>query len=329
MRNTVVSLLLVMALATTGEAAKRQYAYLRAGNVSDVSAAISGGVVLMGGGADVDQAFEWMCARAGYGDFLIIRAEGTDAYNPYVQQVCPGVNSVATLIVPSADAANDSFVAATMRDAEAIFIAGGDQSTYVTEWAGTALQDELNAAIARGVPVGGTSAGMMALTQFVYAALASQGVASGQALTNPYSKYLTFDRDLASVPSLENTIGDSHFVARDRMGRTLAFMCRVAASGWTLAPRAIALDEATALLIDARGSASIVGPGTAYFLAADGPAEVCQPRTPLTYSSIAVYKVWNGGAFNLGNWHGNGGLSYALSATAGVLSSTQPGGSVY
>lgn len=329
MRNVVVGLLLVVALASTSEAAKKQYAYIRAGSVSDVSPGTAGGIVLMGGGLDVDRAFEWMCDRAGYGDFLIIRATGTDAYNPYVQQLCPGVNSVSTLIVPTSEAASDSFVAATMRDAEAIWIAGGDQSTYLTEWAGTALQDELNAAIVRGVPVGGTSAGMMVLTQFVYAALASQGVTSSQALANPYSRYLTFDRDFASILDLENTIGDSHFVTRDRMGRTLAFMGRVAASGWTIAPRAIALDEETALLIDAQGSGSVVGSGTAYFLSAGGPAEVCQAKTPLTYSNVAIYKVSSGGGFNLGSWNGYGGLSYAVSATAGVLSSTQPGGGIY
>jgi hypothetical protein len=36
----------------------------------------------MGGGTDVDAAFQWMCQRSGGGDFLVIRATGTDAYNP-------------------------------------------------------------------------------------------------------------------------------------------------------------------------------------------------------------------------------------------------------
>jgi len=34
---------------------------------------------------DADDALQWMCQRSGGGDFLVIRATGTDAYNPYIQ----------------------------------------------------------------------------------------------------------------------------------------------------------------------------------------------------------------------------------------------------
>src|SRR5262249_16299700 len=144
---------------TPGFAAK-QYSYFRVGNSNDVTTSTTGGTVLMGGGTDVDAAFQWMCGRSGNGDFLVIRATGTDAYNPYIQQLCPTENSVATLIIPNRTAANDPFVISTMQSAEALWIAGGDQSDYINFWKGTPVQDELNALIARGVPVGGTSAGM-------------------------------------------------------------------------------------------------------------------------------------------------------------------------
>ena len=331
MRNCAFGLLLAAAFAflvVPGEAAKK-YTYYRVGSASDVGTATTGGTVLMGGGTDVDAAFQWMCGKAGNGDVLVIRTTGTDAYNPYILDLCPGVNSVATLIVPTTSGANDPFVANAVRSAEAIFIAGGDQSTYIINWKGTLLQTELNAAIARGVPVGGTSAGLMVLTQFVYSALLSQGVTSSQALADPFTKYITLDRDFVGIPTLVNTIGDAHFVTRDRMGRELAFMCRVAANGWTQLPKGIAVDEQTAVLVDTSGSASVVGTGTAYFLAALGPAAVCQPKKPLTYGNVGVYRIRAGGTFNLDRWVGSGGTSYSVSATAGVLSSTQLGGSVY
>jgi cyanophycinase len=320
MRQFAIVILLVLLSVVPGEAGKR-FTYIREGNPANVYTATSPGFVLMGGGTDVDEAFQWMCDLAGGGDFLVIRATGTDAYNPYVQQLCPGVNSVSTLIVPTVAAASDPFVVATVKDAESIWIAGGDQSNYVA-WKGTGLQDELNAAIVRGVPVGGTSAGMMVLTQFIYSALGSQGVTSSQALGNPYNKYITLDREFASVPGLEATIGDSHFVTRDRMGRTLAFMCRIASSEWSHQPRAIAVDEQTALLIDNDGRVTVVGLGTAYFLQAPGPAESCRANTPLTYTGIDVYRVTAGATFNLGTWRGRGGLLYRVSAIAGVMSST-------
>lgn len=326
MRHVVIGILLVLLSAIPTEAGKK-YTYIRVGSATNVYTATTPGVVLMGGGYDVDAAFQWMCGLAGHGDFLIVRATGTDAYNPYVQQLCPGLNSVATLIVPSVSGANDPFVIGAMKDAEAIWFAGGDQSNYV-EWKGTGLQAQLNAAIARGVPVGGTSAGMMVLTQYIYSALLNQGVTSSQALANPFNRYITLDQDFATIPDLAGIVGDSHFVTRDRMGRTLAFMARIAKAGWSYQPRAIAVDEQTALLIDEWGGASVVGAGTAYFLRALAPAETCEPSMPLTYLNVNVYRVAPGATFDLARWSGHGGLPYQVSAIAGVLSSTQ-GDAIY
>ena len=68
-------LLLLSALA-----AEPDYVYQRAGNEAGVETAVKGGVVLMGGGKDVPEAFAWMLERSGGGDFLVLRAAGTPAY---------------------------------------------------------------------------------------------------------------------------------------------------------------------------------------------------------------------------------------------------------
>jgi len=324
----VSATILVIAIAHPAFAAK-QYSYFRVGNAADVTTATTGGTVLMGGGTDVDAAFQWMCGRSGNGDFLVIRATGTDAYNPYIQQLCPAENSVATLIIPNRAAASDPFVIATIQSAEALWIAGGDQSNYINDWTGTPVQDGINSLIGRGVPVGGTSAGMNVLTEFVYSALASQGVTSSQALADPFTRYITLDRDFASVAALQGIIGDPHFSSRDRMGRDLAFMCRIYLNGWSPTPRDIAVDERTALLIDPRSATTVVGSGSVYFMQAPGAPEVCEPKTPLTYQNISVYRIDSTGSFNLAKWSGQGGTTYTVSAVAGVLSSTQPGGSIY
>ena len=96
--------------------AAKQYSYFRVGNANDVTTTTTAGTVLMGGGTDVDAAFQWMCGRSGNGDFLVIRATGTDAYNPYIQQLCPTENSIATLIIPNRAAASDPFVVATIQN---------------------------------------------------------------------------------------------------------------------------------------------------------------------------------------------------------------------
>ncbi len=280
----------------------------------------------MGGGADVDEAMRWLIGRAGGGDILVLRATGTNAYNPYIAGLGP-VNSAATLVLTAAAAASDPFVIDKVRRAEAVFIAGGDQSDYVRMWKGTPLAEAIRAAAARGVPVGGTSAGLAVLGQFVYSAL-NASAASSTVLADPYHASVTLDRGFLDLPGLESVITDSHFVTRDRMGRLVTFLARLVQDSWVGEGRGIGVDERTAVLVDASGSATVAGSGNAYFLRAPAPA-VCQPRTALQVSGVAVYRLAASGAFNLRTWTGAGGAAYRLSAASGSLTSDQPGGSVY
>jgi cyanophycinase-like exopeptidase len=325
----IISAILFIGCAVAPAFSAKQYSYFRVGNTGDVTTATTSGTVLMGGGTDVDAAFQWMCQRSGKGDFLVIRATGTDAYNPYIQQLCPGGNSVATLIIPNRTAASDPFVIATIQNAEALWIAGGDQSNYINYWQGTPVQQELNNLIARNVPIGGTSAGMNVLAQFIYSAQASQAITSSEALADPFSKYITLVRDFVNVAILQGIIDDPHFVTRDRMGRDLAFMCRIYTNGWSSAPRDIVIDEKTALLIDSGGNGKVAGSSTVYFLQAPGAPQTCQAGIPLTYQNVGVYRINASGSFNLSTWKGKGGVAYTVSANAGVLSSTQANGSIY
>ena len=302
-----------------------------AGNAADAqpSATLSPGLVLMGGGTDVDAAFQWMCQRAGGGDFLVIRTTGTDAYNPYIQQLCPQMDSVETIIITSVTGANSTYVSTQIQNAEALWIAGGDQSTYVALWRGTAVQSGVNFLLnSKLAPVGGTSAGLAVLSQFIYTG-AIGSVTSSQALANPFHRYVTIDRDLFQSSLGVNKLYDSHFVTRDRMGRSLVFLARIVNNGWATQPRAIGIDEETALLVMPGGAATMVGTGAAYFLQAPGPAQVLADKTPLTYLNIGVYKAPQGATFNLSTWTGTGGVAYTLNVNNGSVTSTQAGGNIY
>ena len=290
---------------------------------------LSAGLVLMGGGTDVDAAFQWMCQRAGGGDFLVIRTTGTDAYNPYIQQLCPQMDSVETIIITTLTGANSAYVSTQIQNAEALWIAGGDQSTYVSLWRGTAVQNGVNFLMnSKGAPVGGTSAGLAVLSEFIYTG-AVGSVTSSQALANPFHRYVTIDRDLFQSSLGGNKLYDSHFVTRDRMGRSLVFLARIVDNGWAAQPRGIGIDEETALLVTPDGAGIMVGTGAAYFLQAPGPAQVLAAKTPLTYFNVGVYKVPQGGSFNLSTWSGTGGVAYTLNVNAGSLTSSQAGGSIY
>jgi cyanophycinase len=309
----------------------KPYQYFRLGNPADVQSRTEPGFALIGGGKDLDPAFQWMCHRSGGGDFLILRATGTDAYNPYLQSLCHQ-NSVSTLVIPDKRAANDPFVSQTIAHAEAIFISGGDQANYINFWKGSPVQKELNAAIHRGVPIGGTSAGLAVQGEYIYSAQkdppAGPDLRSTLALADPFHFQVVIARGFLENPALADTITDTHFVTRDRMGRLLVFMARILASGDVKQIKGIGIDEQTAVLLEPDGHSSIVGMGAAYFLCAATPAPVLKGGTPLSIHNISVQKVPPGGSFDLRSWKGTA-THYTFDVVAGAIHSTQPTHSVY
>lgn len=115
-----------------------------------------------------------------------------------------------------------------------------------------------------------------------------------------------------------------------RSDRTLAHVLSAhREQRWATQPRAIGIDEETAVLVLPNGAGSMVGVGAAYFLQAPGPAQVLADKTPLTYLNIGVYKVPQGATFNLSTWTGTGGVAYTLNVNNGSVTSTQAGGNIY
>ena len=309
------------------------YQYIRIGNAQNVSTKATAGYALLGGGDDLDEAFEFLCDKSGGGDFLVLRAAGDDDYNDYINKLCK-TNSVATLIIPDRESANDPKVAYIIHHAEAVFIAGGDQARYINGWMSTAVQEALNAHIAAGKPIGGTSAGLAVLGQYIYSAQGDapddDDLKSALPLANPYMPRVTVRRDFVQIDLLQNTLTDTHFAIRDRMGRTLTFLARIMKDGWSPAPREIAVDEKSGVLVERNGKARVIGSGKgAYFLSVRGGPEVCRENTPLTFRDIAVYRGPTGSSFNLQEWKGKGGIAYSLSAVEGKIQSTQKSGEVY
>ena len=312
-------------------APRARYDYYLTGNAADVLGPTEFGIGLMGGGTDVDALFTWMGDRAGGGDFVVIRASGADGYNQYVYDLAP-FDSVETFVLKNRAASSDETVLQRILGAEALFIAGGDQSNYVNYWKGTPIEDAIHALASRGIPIAGTSAGTAVLSEFIYAAQ-RKSVTSAEALADPFSRNITLDRDFLLLPYLGGVITDQHLIERDRLGRTLTFMGRIVADGWAAESKAIAIDRETAVLVDKSGVATIVANADhptpyAYFIRGGTP-EVVAPKTPLTYTGLDVQRGAPGSIFDLTTWNGTGLVSYTLNVVGGVVSSTQPGGSIY
>src|SRR5512146_861794 len=299
-RKSVLCAMVVGCLALPASA--QSYFYSRIGNRTDAKTSPAFGLALMGGGADQDEAFRWLCEKAKDGDFLILTASRDDAYNPYINKLCP-LNSVATLGIASRRDAEDPGVAEIVRQAEAIFISGGDQSKYVNYWSGTPLQQALNAGIAEGKPIGGSSAGLAVLGQFAYSAQGDapddKNLSSAETLANPLHPRITLVRDFLRIALLRDVVTDSHFVKRERLGRTLVFLARIAQEGRSRVPRAIGVDERTAVLVDRDGAGEVVGTGKgAYFIRPQTKPETLRAHMPLNSASYTVYFAPAGATFN-------------------------------
>ncbi|MGH8198239.1 MAG: hypothetical protein ACRETI_08710 [Steroidobacteraceae bacterium] len=135
------------------------YEYYVTGNPADVVRPTRGLWVLQGGGDDVDENYIRMGAAGGGGDFMVLRASGEDQYNDYIFDLCQ-CDSVETFVFDDRAATADPFVFETIRNAEALWIAGGDQSRYVRYWKDSPVEDAIHFVAAKPAPVGGTSAGM-------------------------------------------------------------------------------------------------------------------------------------------------------------------------
>lgn len=301
------------------------------GDAADVQTTTRSGLVIMGGGADVDDAFRWMIDRSGGGDVVIIRATGTDAYNPYVKKLGQ-VNSVETLKIDSRKLADNDDVAQIIRNAEMLFIAGGDQSDYTGYWKGTKVMAAINYLLTeKKVPVGGTSAGAAILGNYYFSGERG-GLDSPEALANPYATRVMLGRDdFLKAPYLGNVITDQHFSQREREGRMAVFLGRIM-KDWSKAPYGIAVDEKTAVCIDETGTAEVIGSNKAFFLKTDAAKtpETFTTNTPVTWNRegkaiqiSAISGTYSSNKFNVNTFEPISTTGWELSwwsVNSGVLS---------
>jgi cyanophycinase-like exopeptidase len=327
---TLLSALAFFASCTVVKPAREGpgYLYYVAGNPADVVRPTRGLWVAQGGGDDVDANYARMGEFGGGGDFVVLRASGADDYNDYIFKLCR-CDSVETIVFDKGTATADPFVIRTIRNAEAIFIAGGDQSNYIRYWKDTPVEDAINFVAAKPAPIGGTSAGMAVLGEYVYSAEGKESLTSKDALADPFTPDLTLARGFLALPGLENVITDQHLQERDRIGRTVALLSRLQRDGWSAKPRAIAADRETSLHIDPTdGTAEVFATADhptpyVYFMEPAGPPVHCERGQPLTTASISVQRLGPGERFNLHTWQASGGISYKLRAEAGELMSSR------
>tara|TARA_B100001057_G_C22780210_1_gene923339 strand:- start:125 stop:1312 length:1188 start_codon:yes stop_codon:yes gene_type:complete len=272
----------------------QSYSSYFTGDTTDVNTNADYGICLMGGSTEDDRAMIWFLEKANGGDIIVIRASGSDGYNNYFfSELGVEVNSVETIVFNNAAAANDSYVLQQIANAEAIWIAGGDQSVYINYWKNSEVENLLNMHINEKLAViGGTSAGMAILGSSYFSA--NNGtVYSSEALEDPYNTFMTFGHnDFLEIPLLDNTITDTHFSEREREGRILTFIARMN-SELGAHSLGIACDEYTAVCIDSSGLGAVYGEWPEYDDYAFFIQMNCEDENQPEQMQIGVPFTWN------------------------------------
>ena len=217
--------------------------------------------------------------------------------------------------------------------------------------------------------MGGTSAGLAILGDYDFAAL-NGSITSSEALADPYDKRITLDggfvneRDYRATTSsqarnpcpssplalLNDTITDSHFQRRDRMGRLITFLarlrrgwhgsgCGAAASRSTNRRHCLSNRTARVVWLEIRTAEKLAvseQQRSVYFLDTDTVAST-PLSVPLNYANVQIVrasydpKLGTSDTFNLEDWSGKSGsgVTYSICAIQGSVTSTQSGGLIY
>jgi len=245
------------------------------GGVGDAVATPVPRLVLMGGGAENDEASNLFLDAAQGGDVIVLRASGSvyTYINYFHFHLLPAVkpSSVNTILTTVPQLGGDESVLCRLRYAEAIWLAGGDQWDYLGGWP-AGLHDALADFISDGGAMGGTSAGAVSLGEAAFDAR-NGTVTSEMALHYPTSSSVSISYPSFAHPRLESTLVDSHFSQRSREGRILAFLARFLVEKEKSQVLGIGLDEGVAMVLDG-GGFRVFGPqdGAAWVYSVTGPA---------------------------------------------------------
>jgi cyanophycinase len=276
------------------------------GNADDVRPRLHGPVLaLVGGGGDYAPAMQETIDRvrgctdcATKIDVVVLRASGADGYNSWIMEM-NGVDSVVSMVITDRETSSRPDVVELVRNAEFVFFAGGDQCNYIRWIKGTPVADAVKAVYRRGGAVGGTSAGLAIQGEIAYDACPYQSAQSAEVLMDPFHVDVSLSRGFFDWPPMRGVITDTHFLERDRLGRLLVFLSR----SYTGRPlRGLGIDAGTAVLVDRRGQAKVMGKGPAHLIAAERKPDVMERGRPLTTRNFRIWRFEAGQTFEVRRW---------------------------
>ncbi len=170
--------------------------------------------------------------------------------------------------------------------ATGVFLTGGNQLRISTILGGTPVAKQLRRLNARGVTVGGTSAGAAILSEHM--------IAYGENGSTPIAGAATLTPGLGLT---NRVVIDQHFRQRDRLGRLLSALC------YNPFAVGIGLDENTAAFIDPQDEIHVLGSGGVTLLdpgaISHTSVATARPGDPICVTGVRLHILTAGGRFNL------------------------------
>jgi cyanophycinase len=224
---------------------------------------LPGSLLVVGGGSESiggwsDQPYTWAVEQSDNKRVAIIGANSgpSDWLPNYFMDQCGAVYA-RNFVIPNSATANSQNIYDSLITYDVIFLRGGDQYDYYSEYKGTLTEDAITEVFQTGGVIGGTSAGLHVLSEVDF--IARYGtVYPEEALENPLNQYMTLANDFMDLSP--DMIFDSHVAERARFGRIIGFM-----GNWNLEGHediiGVGVDDKTALCISNDFQGSVYGTG--------------------------------------------------------------------
>lgn len=287
-RRRILTLALCFAFASfaTNAAHARDYRRFFVGDRAlPTPGQVAPGLLLAGGGDRNLDAARWFLGKAGNGHIVVLSASYTTELADEFYKDAGGAASVETFVFKNGKPATDAKILDALARADGIFIAGGDQARYVRYWKGTPIAAALDAHVRAGKPLGGTSAGLAILGEYLYGAMDGGSIRSPEALADPLGPAVTIEQNFLHLSALKGVVTDTHFKERDRLGRLFAFVTKAQTQTGTPQRALIGLgvDESAALAVDGEGRGRIFAtdPAGMGWVVRTGGIDTPKPGQPL------------------------------------------------
>jgi cyanophycinase len=196
-----------------------------------------------------------------------------------------GASKVEILNIKKRHQANDEKLAELIKNADLIFIGGGDQLRLTTIIGGSKVLAAIQKRLEDGALVAGTSAGAAVFSDtMIYEGKSEEGLVKGRVLTT------------SGFGFVENVVFDTHFMARGRIGRLVQIV--------TTNPTCIGvgIGEDSGVLLKGDGTIKVIGTGQVVIVDGSeiGHSNIMtiEPGLPIAVENIRIHSLVHGYSYN-------------------------------